>query len=251
MQDETEAGSISAYQFGNYRFDVNRRELSLCADPASPQPLSSARLSCAEALILAYLLDHHDEICDKETLLAAGWQGRPISPNSLNVAIANIRRHLLPSPRCAEIRSTARKGYALHLGGPLSRIGGKQETPQVPQPELAGSQVPPQPAEPAWHSPSVRPLWQRGKRLWLSCLDRLLQTRTLCYVNLALLLCLLLAAGLLRFEWLGVRCEQAAGHSLCQMEAKASPAAMSPGTLTLISGHRVLTLSYHELDKEF
>ena len=119
----------------------------------------------------------------------------------------------------------------------------------MPQPEPA--RVSPLAAEPALHSPSVRPLWQRGKRLWLSCLDRLLQTKTLCYVNLALLLCLLLAAGLLRFEWLGVRCEQAAGHSLCQMEAKASPTAMSPGALTLISGHRVLTLSYHELDKEF
>lgn len=251
MQDETRASGISTYHFGQYCFDVNRRELSLCTD--APEGLQPARLSSAEALILAHLLESHGEICDKETLLRVGWQGRPISPNSLNVAIANLRRHLLPSPQCADIRSTARKGYALHLKAPPHRTDNRQEAPSIPPPSepAASSDLPPS-RDPALLSPPASPARQHGRQALRSGLGQLLQARTLCYVNLALLLCLLLVAGLLRFEWLGVHCEQSGSHSLCEMEAKTAPTGPMPAsTLTLISGHKVLTLSYDELDKEF
>lgn len=91
--------NISAYHFGDYVFDVKRRELIFCADRDNLQSARVVRLSSAESLIFSYLLDHHDEVCDKDLLLDIGWLGRPISPNSLNVAIANIRRHFASSPR--------------------------------------------------------------------------------------------------------------------------------------------------------
>lgn len=53
---------------------------------------------------------YQDEVCDKDLLLDIGWLGRPISPNSLNVAIANIRRHFASSPQTLDIRSTPKKG---------------------------------------------------------------------------------------------------------------------------------------------
>lgn len=90
--------NISAYHFGDYVFDVKRRELIFCADKDNLQSARVVRLSSAESLIFSYLLDHHDEVCDKDLLLEIGWLGRPISPNSLNVAIANIRRHFTSSP---------------------------------------------------------------------------------------------------------------------------------------------------------
>ncbi|WP_429024531.1 winged helix-turn-helix domain-containing protein [Aeromonas veronii] len=83
-----------------------------CADKDNLQSARVVRLSSAESLIFSYLLDHHDEVCDKDLLLEIGWLGRPISPNSLNVAIANIRRHFASALARAAERDHACSGCA-------------------------------------------------------------------------------------------------------------------------------------------
>ncbi|MGN5207369.1 winged helix-turn-helix domain-containing protein [Aeromonas sp. 107A] len=110
MTGVASGNNISAYHFGDYVFDVKRRELIFCADKDNLQSARVVRLSSAESLIFSYLLDHHDEVCDKDLLLDIGWLGRPISPNSLNVAIANIRRHFASSPQTLDIRVPRKKG---------------------------------------------------------------------------------------------------------------------------------------------
>ncbi|MFQ1658049.1 transcriptional regulator [Aeromonas veronii] len=129
--------NISAYHFGDYVFDVKRRELIFCTDKDNLQSARVVRLSSAESLIFSYLLDHHDEVCDKDLLLEIGWLGRPISPNSLNVAIANIRRHFASSPQTLDIRSTPKKGYSLHLNCKMKSYYGKAlptESEPLPEP---------------------------------------------------------------------------------------------------------------------
>ena len=137
MTGAAPGNNISAYHFGDYVFDVKRRELIFCADKDNEQSARVVRLSSAESLIFSYLLDHQDEVCDKDLLLDIGWLGRPISPNSLNVAIANIRRHFVSSPQTLDIRSTPKKGYSLHLNCKMKCDYGKPlptESEPLPEP---------------------------------------------------------------------------------------------------------------------
>lgn len=49
------------------------------------------KLNYSERLILEYLIAHPNEIASKDELLAVGWPNRMVVPNSLNIAIRNIR----------------------------------------------------------------------------------------------------------------------------------------------------------------
>ena len=137
MTGAAPGNNISAYHFGDYVFDVKRRELIFCADKDNVPSARVVRLSSAESLIFSYLLDHQDEVCDKDLLLDIGWLGRPISPNSLNGAIANSRRHFASSPQTLDIRSTPKKGYSLHLNCKMKCDYGKTlptESEPLPKP---------------------------------------------------------------------------------------------------------------------
>lgn len=50
------------------------------------------KLSEAETNILEFLLEHPNEYFSKDHLLTVGWNNRPISSNSLPVAINNLRK---------------------------------------------------------------------------------------------------------------------------------------------------------------
>ncbi|MFB2904996.1 transcriptional regulator [Aeromonas jandaei] len=219
MTDVATGNNISTYHFGDYVFDVKRRELFFCADSDAAQTSKTTRFSSAESLIFCYLLDHPDDVCDKDLLLDIGWQGRPISPNSLNVAIANIRRYFVQTPQILDIKSTPKKGYSLHLNCKVIAGYGYQEPENVvtdaypisdeiiaasshlTSPETASSSddkvVAPRPVEPA-------SLIQRIKFAMLHRLGRPVLAKALNYINLALVLLLLCVASYLHFEWLHV-----------------------------------------------
>ena len=263
MTGAAPGNNISAYHFGDYVFDVKRRELIFCADKDNVQSARVVRLSSAESLIFSYLLDHQDEVCDKDLLLDIGWLGRPISPNSLNVAIANIRRHFASSPQTLDIRSTPKKGYSLHLNCKMKCDYGKPlPTESEPLPEPVSDPTPAV-AEPS-SSPSPRPeneairepvsaaahsFTERVKLAFLSGIGRPMLVRSLVYVNLVLVVLVLFAASYLHFEWLHVQCANSPTGVVCQMEARSDVPPVKPASLVLVSGHKVRVLSYQELEK--
>ncbi|OEC46523.1 transcriptional regulator [Aeromonas sp. DNP9] len=253
--------NISAYHFGDYVFDVKRRELIFCADKDNLQSARVVRLSSAESLIFSYLLDHHDEVCDKDLLLEIGWLGRPISPNSLNVAIANIRRHFTSSPQTLDIRSTPKKGYSLHLNCKMKSYYGKAlPTESEPLPEPMSEPTPAAAAPPPSTSPSSdhevikepaapRSFGERAKLAFLSGIGRPMLARGLIYVNLLLAVLVAFVASYLHFEWLHVHCTDSPTGVVCQMEARSDVPPVKPVSLVLVSGHQVRVLSYKELEK--
>ena len=75
----------------------------------------AAQLSVSEALVLQCLMDDAGTLVSKEILLAIGWPGKVVQPNSLTVAIKNIRKALASIPTDAYVETRHRKGYILHI----------------------------------------------------------------------------------------------------------------------------------------
>ncbi|MGL4207705.1 MAG: winged helix-turn-helix domain-containing protein [Aeromonadaceae bacterium] len=245
--------------FGFFTLDASRRVLvRLTANGESIE----TRLSSAESLILCHMLGQAGEICSKELLLSVGWEGKPISPNSLTVAIANLRRYLTsPTPE-VEIRSIPKKGYMLSLFVPLrerelevvdsARTAMPQSAIAEPQLLIVGDDRPafdgqlssepvvetigpmenvasPRPAR--WHLPH----WN-GRRvlIWLNLLSLLLLFTLLLFIQ---------------FERLHVTCREQSGFSVCIMDEK-HPFTPEPqaglateDTLWLVSGQQAIALS--------
>ncbi|WP_144345482.1 winged helix-turn-helix domain-containing protein [Shewanella xiamenensis] len=72
-----------------------------------------ARLSKSEVLILTYLLKNLNEFSSKGELLSQGWPDSYVTPNSLSVAIKNIRKALSLTSSTFSIETIHRKGYIL------------------------------------------------------------------------------------------------------------------------------------------
>ncbi|SMY35543.1 DNA-binding transcriptional activator CadC [Photobacterium malacitanum] len=53
---------------------------------------ATTKLSASETKILQFLIDNSGEIISREKLLEIGWPDKVVVPNSLNVAIANLRK---------------------------------------------------------------------------------------------------------------------------------------------------------------
>lgn len=79
--------SPGCWRFGGWR---------LCeADQAlQPEQGEQAELDRSAFGVLRYLLLHAGEVCTTEELLAAGWPGRVVSPNSVSKCISRLRRAL-------------------------------------------------------------------------------------------------------------------------------------------------------------
>ncbi len=66
-----------------------------CFEPqksAYSTPETTTKLSASETKILQYLIDNSGEIISRDKLLEIGWPDKVVVPNSLNVAIANLRK---------------------------------------------------------------------------------------------------------------------------------------------------------------
>lgn len=237
--------SMPILLFGLFTLEGDRRILQRPNAEGLP---AETRLSEAECQILTHLLLHAGKVCSKETLLQMGWGGRPISPNSLTVAIANLRRYLVSQPAEVEIRSLPRRGYMLTLFVPLKeRMPGGNRTDTLLPPatdEAAGqsdvlASVEPMsaPAEAEPPAPSVT-----GSGHWLL------------WINLLALTILLFLALLIRFEWLTVQCRQESGATLCILDEKhpfkAGASSLLPeDTLRLVAGKQAIPVSKQALLK--
>ncbi|MGL5345466.1 MAG: winged helix-turn-helix domain-containing protein [Plesiomonas sp.] len=73
-----------------------------------------AQLNKSECLVLAYLLKNTNRFSSKDDLLCEGWPARVVSPNSLAVAIKNIRRSLSKITQEFSIETNHGRGYTLH-----------------------------------------------------------------------------------------------------------------------------------------
>ncbi|MFQ1744239.1 transcriptional regulator [Aeromonas veronii] len=73
-----------------------------------------ARLSKSETLIFSALLKKLNQFSSKEELIEEGWPNKFVSPNSLAVAIKNIRKVLQETDGAFKIETVHRRGYILH-----------------------------------------------------------------------------------------------------------------------------------------
>lgn len=80
------------------------------------------KLSQAETLIMVHFLTNVEQPFSRDSLLSIGWEGRPISPNSLPVAIGNLRKVFVNSATHVEIKSIPRAGYAFSVKSPILKL---------------------------------------------------------------------------------------------------------------------------------
>lgn len=79
-----------------------------------------ARLSKSEMIIFTALLNQINQFSSKDELIEEGWPNKFVSPNSLAVAIKNIRKVLQETDGVFTIETVHRRGYILH--GDASRV---------------------------------------------------------------------------------------------------------------------------------
>lgn len=72
-------------------------------------------LGSSEILLLSRMLEEPFRVFTKDELLDIGWPGRVVAPNSLTVAIKNIRKIFGYRPSELSIKTKHGYGYALHL----------------------------------------------------------------------------------------------------------------------------------------
>lgn len=89
-----------------------------------------ARLSKSEILIFAALLKKLNQFSSKEELIEEGWPDKFVSPNSLAVAIKNIRKVLQETDGAFNIETVHRRGYILH--GEADKIQSNMIDRQLP-----------------------------------------------------------------------------------------------------------------------
>lgn len=107
----------SIYKFADVTLRTDLRVIRRKTDSGEVD----VRLSQAETLILAYFLNHPEQPCSKDLLLSIGWEGRPISPNSLPVAIGNLRRAFSDFNVDVEIQSIPRAGYFFSVNAKITK----------------------------------------------------------------------------------------------------------------------------------
>lgn len=71
------------------------------------------RLSYAEIAILVALINAKGEVVSRDELISLGWPGKIVGPNSLNMAILALRRHLDAFGMSENIITIPRVGFSL------------------------------------------------------------------------------------------------------------------------------------------
>lgn len=74
----------------------------------------SVRLNKNESAIFLFMVQKINIFSSKEELISIGWADKFVSPNSLTVAIKNIRKALSATGNILEIETLHRRGYILH-----------------------------------------------------------------------------------------------------------------------------------------
>lgn len=98
------------HRIGDWRFDA--------AGAALSGPMGERRLEHRAARTLDLLCRRRGETVTHDEILAEVWDGRTVSPNSVAVVIADIRRSLDDNARDPRhIATVAKRGYRLNPGG--------------------------------------------------------------------------------------------------------------------------------------
>lgn len=135
------------------------------------------KLNYSERLILEYLIAHPNEIASKDDLLAVGWPNRMVVPNSLNIAIRNIRNIFEIAGVEDEPETVPKYGFRLSAG--IIKVADEEAktlsvevdmstpvTDGVPtQPGAPGAALhtPPPAVSAATHPPSLPYLWRAAR----------------------------------------------------------------------------------------
>ena len=95
---------VLQFLFGDYEFDVDRRELRRGARPVAVEPQVFD--------VLAYLLENRHRVVSKDDLIAAVWRGRIVSESTLSSRINAARTAVGDTGKDQRlIRTLARKGF--------------------------------------------------------------------------------------------------------------------------------------------
>jgi TolB-like protein/Flp pilus assembly protein TadD len=115
-----------AFVFGDYRLDVERRELHRGEDPIALEPKVFD--------LLAFLVQHRNRVLSKDDLLQGVWDGRIVSESALTTRINAVRRVLGDDGKAQRlIRTFTRKGVRF--------VGEVIEAPNEVTPAASGTPV--------------------------------------------------------------------------------------------------------------
>ncbi|MGC3962672.1 MAG: winged helix-turn-helix domain-containing protein [Rhodocyclaceae bacterium] len=200
---------MSRLTFGSFTLEPELRQLTRTLGDEE----TCVRLSGAEVAILEQLLGNEGVLQGKDELLSIGWSGRPVSPNSLPVAIANLRRHLQGSPPELEIRTLPREGYLLKLASGL-QIEKYLDEPALPQQVEQNDVVPSDETGTAIDADalSVDTLPASGP---VAAMRQRFRYQRLVRLNLICLVAVVVFALVTAHEWVPVDCSPQSRGTLC------------------------------------
>ncbi len=118
QQKRSLAGSI--YEFGDFRLDAGRRQLSRRDGawlPLTPRVFAT----------LLFLVENADQILDKEQLMAAVWPDSVVEENNLTQNISTLRRLFGESPAAPRFIVTV-PGRGYRFSAPITSAGGRTNT---------------------------------------------------------------------------------------------------------------------------
>ncbi|UXB09951.1 winged helix-turn-helix transcriptional regulator (plasmid) [Aeromonas dhakensis] len=166
------------------------------------------QLGTSEILVFQFLSDSLGELRSKTALLDYAWPQKVVAPNSLTVAIKNIRKIFSARPSPIEIKTHHGKGYSLH--GDISGIVLVDQRVKSLQEDGSDEENEPDDlsSEPlAWPTTSdVEPQTERATKF----ISWIIRVKTMIWISLCAMLCITfaLASALLFAYNKPVHCEE-------------------------------------------
>lgn len=99
------------------------------------------RLSHSETIVLSLLISERGQLVMKDTLLDLGWPNKVVAPNSLTVAIKNIRKALKSINTEIYIETIYRRGYILHHNDSIEISSEENKNIDVTTPDAWGGDI--------------------------------------------------------------------------------------------------------------
>ncbi|SRR6056297_291358 len=142
----------SVRRFGGWRFDETTGDLDDGQDVV--------RLEPKVARLLAFFLDHQDQLIGRDDLIREVWDGRIVSDHAINRCISILRSRLTPGERNGYIETVVRRGFIAHFPPPADADAG--DSPSAPvrrrdaDPPVGAIEPEPHEASRAGRSPTLR-----------------------------------------------------------------------------------------------
>lgn len=207
----------------------------------------SFRLPRADTILLAYMLQHSGVIHTKESLLNIAWEGKPISQNSLAMAISNLRSRLSEVNAELDISSVPRMGYILNLSTALIV---QEYDCNDPLPEHIHADT--------LNSNGSTISSKKSRLEYLRSLNiRKITNKHVVIINAIILIAIFIASLEIWSEWLHIECEDInKAATICALDGNSQIPMMpitelnSNNSLWLVSGGKVIKLNKSKLLNE-